>query len=178
MLYKRLIMENDETWATLFELVIELEKAAADFYRGLAKNFSHVPKVSEFWREMQMEELRHVEIATNIRDSLTPSQLPDPADPSLLRKVRETLRLLDKDKVNFVRTLDDAYQMAHQLETSEAGMVLGLLKIRFTDFDKHKRFAVLETRHTDKLTDFSQTFGDAGWRKSIVIRGAGLTSDP
>lgn len=177
MLYKRLIMENDETWATLFELVIELEKAAADFYRGLAEKFSHVPKVSEFFIGMLMDEIQHVQVATNIRGSLTPSQLHDPAEPLLLRKVRETLRCLDEDKLNSVRTLDDAYQMAHQLESSEIDTILKLLMSRFGDFDAEKRFAVLDIRHADKLTEFFQASGSAEWRKSILIRDAGLTSD-
>ena len=163
-------MSNAASNATLFELAIGAEKAAMDFYLGLLKKFSFLPEVSDFWNGMLKDKIGHAQELENIRDSLRPSQLSLPADPSLLRKAQKVSRFSVRDRLNSFPTLDDAYELAHEFEHAEVNTVFACLMNEFVSDEKKKKCALSELQsHLAKLMDFSQTFGNVEWRKNIVL---------
>ncbi len=159
-------MPNVETIATLFELAIVAEKAAGDFYLGLVEKFSHLPEVSTFWKGMLADEMQHSWELENIRNYLTPEQISAPADPHLLEKAKKVLGFSVKDSLDSITTLNDAYQLAHDLEHSEINTVFAFIMNKFISRKKQKEFILGELEnHTQKIMKFSEILGDARWRK-------------
>jgi len=166
-------MPDDQTIAALFELAITAEEAAQDFYLGLVEKFSHLTAVSDFWREMMEDEVLHVRALKEIRASLTPDQFSAPVDPAVWWKAKEVSRFSAQKRLNSVKTLKDACQSAHYLEYSEVNTVFEFLLTEFTSSDKSREFIVSQLRnHIEKLTEFSEAFGDAVQRNSIVARSS------
>jgi rubrerythrin len=166
-------MPNDDSNAKLFELAIGAEKTAMDLYLGLLKRFSFLPEVSGFWNEMLKDEIQHAQELKNIRDSLRPSQLSLPADPSLLQKARKVLEFSVSDRLNSITTLDDAYELAHEFERSEVNTVFAFLMNEFVSDEKKKKFALSELQvHLARLMDFSQIFGDAEQRRNTKVESS------
>jgi rubrerythrin len=166
-------MPDDQTIETLFELAITAEKAAQDFYLGLAEKFSHLSTVSDFWRDMGKDEVSHVKALREIRVSLTPDQLSAPVDPAIWWKAKEVSRFSVQNRLNSVKTLEDAYQSAHYLEYSEINTVFEFLLTEFTSSNKSREFIVSQLRdHVEKLAEFSEASGDAVRRRSIVARSS------
>lgn len=164
-------MAHGETVAALFELSINAEKVMHAFYRGLMKKFSPWPEVSDFWKGMAEEEMQHARELLGIRDSLEPGQLQAPADPPILHKAKRILRFSVRDSLNSIKTLDDAYNLSHDIEFSEGNAVLELLVREYIPPGKRKKFVLAEIEnHIAKLMKFNETLGDAEWRKSIVVK--------
>jgi rubrerythrin len=166
-------MPNDQTIAALFELAITAEEAAQDFYLGLVEKFSHLPTIADFWQKMMEDEVLHVRALREIRASLTPDQFSAPVEPAIWWKAKEVSRFSVQKRLNSVKTLEDAYQSAHYLEYSEINTVFEFLLTEFTSSDKSREFIASQLRdHVEKLTEFSETFGDAVRRSGIVARSS------
>lgn len=114
----------EDTVETLFALAIQAEQSARDFYAGLLHLFSHAPRAAAVWQKMQKDEEEHIRFLEDVRACLTPDQLQAPADPDMMRKLRECLRFSPQDALQGIRDLEDAYQYAHDLEYSEVNTVL------------------------------------------------------
>jgi len=166
-------MAHEETVAALFELSINAEKVMHALYLGLVKKFSPWPEVSEFWKRMAEEEMQHARELLVVRDSLEPSQLRAPADPPILHRAKRILRFSVKENLNSIKTLDDAYNLSHDTESSEVNAVLELLIREYIPPGKRKKLVLAEIEnHLAKLMKFNETLGDAEWRKSIVVKGS------
>ena len=100
----------------LFKRVFEIELTSAKVYIKLAELFSHVSEVSTFWDDLAKEEKHHEETLQEIYKSLTQKQLLSPTDKNIMRKAVEIQNSLNKDLINPIKNLDDAYELAHQLE--------------------------------------------------------------
>jgi rubrerythrin len=161
----------DETIEDLFELAITAEKLTQVYYHGLIGNFSPWPEVSDFWKGMVKNEMQHATELTNIRDSLGPSQLRALADPPIHQKAKHVTRFSVKGSLNSIRTLDDAYNISHDIEFSEVNAVFEFLIREYIPSGKLNKFVLSEIEnHLAKLMKFNETLGDAEWRKSIVIK--------
>ena len=148
-------MHGEETIEQLFELSMAAEKTAGDFYAGLARKFSHLPEVSEFWKEMARDEERHIMGLEAIRDSLTSGQLFVPADQAVLGAVKNALKFSVKEMLASVRNLDDAYELAHDLENSEVNTVFEFLSTEFRPSRERKEFVRSQVKgHIIKLLSF------------------------
>ena len=155
----------------MFELAIRIEKSQQALYHKLSEMFSHLSDVSDFWKGMEKDEMYHAKTLEKIRGSLHPYQLLTPADPSILRKIKEVLNTPLKERMNSIKTLNDAYDLSHEIENSELNMIFEFLVKEFESSEETKKFALEEIDyHLDKLMKFPQTFGDIDWRKSIVIK--------
>jgi len=154
----------------LFKLAIGTEKTAEEFYSGLAEKFSHLPEISTFWLTLADDEKHHAQELEKIQDSLSPSQLSTPADPLTLQKAKQNRHISVLSLLNSVKNLNDAYEIAHQLEYSEVNVVFGFLMTRFISSEQQKEFVGSEIKvHQARLLEFFQTFGGAEWRKGIEV---------
>jgi rubrerythrin len=139
-------MAKKRTVGALFATAIAFEKKAEEFYRELAKKFSAHPAVSSFWRGMMEDEMNHSRTLQEMRDSLTPEQLKSPGDDSATIQDEELASVSAIYDLAKVKNLDEACEMAGDIES---------------DF----MISVLEN-HVSKLREFSESF-DSEKKRSI-----------
>ena len=157
--------------AGFFEHALEIEQKSADIYAKLSKLFSHVPEVSAFWNEFAKEEKQHRDTLKEIYDSLTNEQLFSFLNEDIMQKVNEIQNILNKDLISPIKNLNDAYELAHELEYFEVEAVFKFLANKVITSEERKNFILLEINdHQQKLTVFSNKFGDATSRRRVTIR--------
>jgi rubrerythrin len=111
------------TIGTLLKVATQLEAAAERFYEGLAESFSHCPEVVEFWRLMAADEACHRDRLIEWKASLNSGRLAQTTDAKLLQMGEKLLRTSVEERLDAVRSLDDAYETAHDLESSEINAI-------------------------------------------------------
>jgi rubrerythrin len=163
-------MTLTDTVSDLFALATAAEKAAMDFYSELWRMFSHVPQVGLFWEDMMRDEALHARELQEIRNTLTDERLSRPADPSVVAKARSELeRFSRKLALTPVETLDDAYEIAYELESSEINAVLQAIISEFVSSEVRTNFVLsLIREHVSKLEDFSKSVVGADERRNIL----------
>ncbi len=162
---------SEETIERLFELTIENEYKIADIYERFKKLFSHVPGLPSFWQELHDDEIQHATTLQNVRKSLTPEQLLSCSAKEMRDNVVRLHHMLSKDLVGSINTLDDAYELAHQIEFSEVNAIFKFLSSELIPFDKQEKIISSGiVQHQQKLLDLSRDFGDREWRKEIKIQ--------
>jgi rubrerythrin len=161
---------SKNTIEAIFERAIGFEYKAADLYKEFSKLFSNIQEISSFWQELSEDEIEHADTLQNIRKSLTSEQLLSPCDEEMLMKVDITQRVVAEVSIASIKNLDDAYELAHELEFSEVNAIFTLLAIKFVPSEERKQFIISEIKqHQQKLVDFTHNFGDRDWRKGISI---------
>jgi rubrerythrin len=136
------------TVKTLLEVAIRLETAAQEFYEGLAARFAHHPEVAAFWRVIAGEEAGHRDRLKEWGASVPADRLSRAADAKMLRLGEKLLATRADARLDDVRTLDDAYETAHELESSEINAIFrffinefgrdpGVITILMQDLDQH-----------------------------------------
>jgi hypothetical protein len=172
-------MPNDPTLEMLFELAMQAEKTAEEFYAGLAEKFRHLPEVAAFWLTFSKEEEGHALELEKIRGALSPDQLATLADPAVFLKATKNRNTSALTLLNSVRNLHEAYELAHELESGEVNAVYGFLMSRFIASDWRRQFVLSEIKvHQARIMQFSSTFGGVEWRKGILATpSAGLAGN-
>jgi rubrerythrin len=169
---ERNMTHHTDTIADLFTIAAAAERAAMNFYKGLARSFSYVPQVSLFWEDMMRDEAFHIQELMDIRNMLTDEQLFEPADRSIIIKEKNELeRLAEKFDLKAVVTLDDAYEIAYELEYSEVNMVFRAMVSKFVSSETRSKFVLSQVRdHVAKLEDFSKSIANLENRRNILAR--------
>ena len=160
---------SKDTIEAVFKRAIGFEYKAADIFKEFSKLFSHIQEISSFWQEMAEDEIQHADTLQNIRKSLTTEQLLSPCDKELSMKVDITQRMLTEVSIASIKNLDDAYELAHELEFSELNAIFKLLATKFFPPEQRRQIVPNIMQHQQKLLDFSHNFGDRDWRKGISI---------
>ena len=156
----------EDTIDTLFALSIEAETAAREFYGGLLRLFGHNPRAARVWEEMRSDEEEHVRFLKEVRARLTPEQLQAPAEPEMMRGLRNVLKFSPQEVLRGIRDLNDAYHYAHELEHSEINTVLEFI-IHEYHIDPALRARLVEKylqAHVKRLL----ALGGAAWRQSVL----------
>ena len=171
-------MAKKDTNADMFELAIQIERYQCTLNHRFAELFLYPPDVVEFWKGMEKDEQYHARTLESIRGSIHPEQLLAPADPLFLRKTEGVLNIPVEERMNRIDTLNDGYDLSHEMENSEFNIVFEFLVKKFGSSEETKKFALAEIdKHLQKLIEFPRTFGDINWRKGIKSRIAyGSTS--
>lgn len=148
-----------------------LEEEAYCFYRNLKKVFSHCPPVSEFWATMMGEERQHIRELNLIHKSLPPEVLRRPADPEIIKQARRAAKLSIFMKARSIKTLNDAYLLAHGLENSEVITVFKFIRKRYVPPAKREEFTLSQLEvHLERIMNFPASFGDFEEREKILSR--------
>lgn len=156
------------TFEEILENAIEIEKSAGRLYVKFAKMFSSFPKAAEFWKEMNKDELDHAKWLIEIKESLSDKELSSSPDYNLILKVHHINKLLDKYSAKKIENLDDAYELAHDIESSEVNNLFSLLTHKFISSEDKRRILLSEiNEHQMKIIDFPKNFGDEILRKEI-----------
>ena len=146
---------GSQTVATLIELAIASEQASQELYVRLAQKYSYLPQIADFWQKMSLDEEAHARGLEKIRDSLTPEQLQAPVDPVVFEQAKRSASLSVEDKLNPISTLEDAYQLAHDLEHSEINTVFEFITAEFISLDVQREFVSAQLKkHAARLGEF------------------------
>jgi rubrerythrin len=111
------------TIGTLLKVAIRLEATTERFYEGLAERFSHCPEVAAFWRTMAADEACHKSRLTEWARSMDSKRLSQPVDAKMLQMGEKLLDTSVEDLLDRTQNLDDAYEAAHELESSETNVI-------------------------------------------------------
>jgi rubrerythrin len=161
---------SKDTIEEIFERAIQVECKAADIYEEFSQLFSHIPKISAFWRGLAEDEMQHANTLQDVRKSLTSEQLLSTCDKEMSEEVARIQRMLSDDITASIKNLDDAYELAHKLEFSEFNAIFKFLAIEFVRSEELEQFVVSGImQHQQKLIDFNRNFGDTDWRKGVCI---------
>lgn len=165
--------DNIETVGKLFEYAIELEKAAESLYRQLETMFSEYPEVALFWRHYADEEKGHASYLERIRQGVDIHRLSRQADSNILQKVRQCLGKVSQSKLENIKTLDDAHQLATELENSETNAIFEFMIINFATDELAKSHQFLRTQlstHITKLeNDFPNPYKSSIARQKVFV---------
>jgi hypothetical protein len=160
---------SDKTVAQLFEMAIAAEKAAEELYHGLKSKFARHQEVADFWQEYADEEAMHANWLRQMRDSLTPEQLAQPADASILQSAHRAFQVSVEKALKGVKNLDDAYELVNDLENSETNAVFEFIIGCFGEDEKAQTFLRSQLRdHIGRLiADFPTQFRTATARRGV-----------
>jgi rubrerythrin len=111
----------------LLGVAMELEEHSRRFYDGLAERFAHVPEVAAFWRQFAAAEAGHKKALENLRASLHRLKVTKPVDPAMLAAGRKLLAVSAEQLLEPVTNLDEAYELANELEASETNRIFEFL---------------------------------------------------
>jgi rubrerythrin len=162
-----------ETVDKLFEYAIALEKAAQTLYKHLQKIFAEYPEVESFWKQYADEENGHAEYLARIRAQVDTSRLSERADDSMLRKVLHCLEQASPKRLESVKTLEDAYQLAVELENSETNAIFEFMVTNFSTSELANAHKFLRTQlsvHVARLeNDFPTPYKSRVSRQSVLV---------
>jgi rubrerythrin len=153
-------MSQQTTVNQLFELAIALERAAEALYQGMATRFAHAPEVAKFWQQYAAEEAAHARGLAHIQAELSPERLSKAADAAMVEQARRQLEISVGTQLNQVGNLEDAYQLANELESAETNAVFEFLIERFSGTQEAQSFvrAQLDSHIGKLMTEFPEPY--------------------
>lgn len=160
---------ENATLERLFEVAIALEKQAETLYGGFAQRFAHCYQAALFWRRYAADEVLHRTCLVQLRDSLGPDKLAKPVDPALLLAGEKLLRMSAPEQVAAAANLDDAYELSHELESSETNLIFRFLVGEFSH-DKHVVACLSDDldQHVEALSvQFPAAYGSRASRQAV-----------
>ncbi|MBN2591164.1 MAG: hypothetical protein JXA96_14960 [Sedimentisphaerales bacterium] len=164
-------VDFEKTLGYIFQQAIICERKNRNLYVQFSKMFAHIPEISSFWIELAKDEELHARALEDIQSSLENEQFSRNADEELLTSIKCISSYSDAISFDQIKTLDDAYELAHDIESSEINNVFKILTSEFISEQTRKKAIYSELKyHVDKLMDFNKTFGDKTWRKGITSK--------
>jgi rubrerythrin len=154
------MMSQQVTVDQLFDLAISLERAAEALYQGLAAKFAHAPQVAQFWQQYAAEEASHARHLAYIQAEMSPERSSEAADAGMVEQARRRLEVSMGTQLNQVRNLEDAYQLANELESAETNAVFEFLIERFSGTQEAQSFvrAQLKSHIGRLMTEFPEPY--------------------
>ena len=160
----------EKSFDEIFQSAIEIEKVAGKIYRIFTDLFSDFNKIADFWKGMNKDEIGHANWLLEVKESVSEEELSSYADYELILKVHSIKRLLDECLKKEIENLDEAYELANEIESSEINNLFRLLTNKFISSEDKKRIISSEVNeHQLKIMDFPKNFGDKIFRREITV---------
>ncbi len=154
----------------IFEKAIETKRRVGQIYRQFARLFSHIPEVEDFWRKMNINQITHADWLKEIKESLTEEQILSLPQVELVLKTHSIKNLFDKHSKKEIGNLHDAYEVAHEIESSEVNNLFKMLSSEFISSEKRKNFILAEIdEHRRQIMGLPEKF--EGVMKDIKVGG-------
>lgn len=148
---------QQHTLGQLFERAIQIENQAGSIYREMEKRFSHHPVSAALWKVMAADEDVHARILRQIYEGASPERLSQPSPPEAWVSISDIYKLVNQDSLDSVETLQDAYELAHQLEHSEVNAIFEFLSLEVVPNAIERDFVRSHiVRHQGRLLEFRQ----------------------
>lgn len=162
-------MADPTTLAGLFELAIAAEQTASSIYDRFAQLFAAYPKIARFWHEYARQEDAHAEWLTQLFESMDADQLNQPTDPNVLQNAQRLLSISVDQILAGVHDLEDAYQLATEMENGETNAIFEFLTEYAAPSERLRAFLRAQLKdHLGKLmVDFPLEFRSAAQRRAI-----------
>jgi hypothetical protein len=154
----------------IFEKAIETKKRVGQIYRQFARLFSHVPEVEDFWRKMNINQITHADWLKEIKESLSEEQILSLPQVELVLKTHAIKNLFDEHSKREIGNLHDAYEVAHEIESSEVNNLFKMLSSEFISSEKKKTFILAEIdEHRRQIMNLPERF--EGGMREIKVGG-------
>ena len=151
-------MPDRQSVRILFEYAIAAEHYARGLYHEFARLFAADPRVAAFWQRYSAEEMGHAAWLEQLLKKLPPETGDAPADFDKLDMARHMIKVPLAHALAKVETLEDAYQLAHELESSELNTMFEFLLFTFSDDPQATQFA--RAQLSDHVARLSNGFPD------------------
>ncbi len=159
---------KERTIAKLIDLAIEAEESAERLYREMARKFAYLDEVADFWRRYADAETGHAQWLRRVRETIDPDRLSAPLDFQVLQEAQR-LETTISTTLQTIDNLEDAYQLAHELEHSEINTVFEVLVTNLAEDEETGRFLRAQLReHIALLIDGFP----ADFRDPVVLQAA------
>ncbi len=164
------MISYEKTVGHHFDLAIRAEDQARDFYIGLMELFQPYPEIAAFWRKIAAEEVEHARQLEQIRDNLTPEQLSALANPEMLDNSRRVSHFPVQETLANITNLEEAYQIASELENAEINAVFEFMMVRFMEDEETRAFVLSQLQdHISQFIDVTDKFGGPQERRLISV---------
>jgi hypothetical protein len=162
-------MSNQVTVDELFDMAVKAEQTAEKVYRRLQAEFAPHPDVARFWRDYAAAEVGHALVLKRIRETLSPERLAAPADIETAAAALRLLKFPVERALREVETLEDAYQLANEIESGETNVVFEFLITHFASDAQAQSLMRSQLRdHVAKIsTGFPARFKSSASRLSV-----------
>ena len=162
-------MPNQVTVNELLDLAIKAEKTAEHVYRRLQAKFAPHADVARFWRNYAAAEVGHAQALKRIREALGREELAAPADAETAAAAQRLLKFPVEKALQEVRTLEDAYELANEIESGETNVVFDFLITHFASDAQAQSLIRSQLRdHVAKIsTGFPARFKSSASRLSV-----------
>jgi rubrerythrin len=160
--------------STIYDGFIRFEERSAALYLELSVRFFNNPELSWFWVEMAMEEKQHAGMLHHCCEAgVFASELPGKDE---IQKLNSLFRQLETRLNQASLTLDDAFDMAIELEGSEINDIYSRLTapIQGPAYVMRKKMELSLAGHFDRLQEAASKFNAS---ESIRARLAELLSN-
>jgi rubrerythrin len=149
-------MSNPQSIETLFQYAIAAEHYAEEIYHEFERRFAADQRVVAFWQRYASEEAGHARWLERVLAKLPAETRTAPADYGKLETARDMIKVPVDKALAEIATLEDAYQLAHELESSEVNTIFEFLLFTFADDPQATQYA----RHqlSDHATRISEEF--------------------
>lgn len=156
------------TYSELINAAIAAEDAAQKIYLAFKSKFLYRPDIAKFWQTMADDESEHAQILASIHGRVAVKDLAVLVDIQMAEKAYELQALRVQELIETVNNLNDAYEIAYDLESSEVNTIFNFLTIRFLSTDEsYGIICSTIDRHLLRLAEFTRSFGDAEQCKRI-----------
>jgi rubrerythrin len=162
-------MPDHDSIQALFEYAIAAENYAEHIYRRFVQMFAVEPKVAAFWQRYAAEERGHASWLEKLLGDLPIEAQQSPANAQMLEAARHMVKVPLDEALVRIQTLDDAYQLAHELENSEMNTVFGFIMTTFARDAQTAQFVRKQlSEHVARLLNhFPDPFASALNRQSV-----------
>ena len=164
-------MSNQVTVDELFDMAIRAEKTAEEVYRCFQARFAPHSDVARFWRNYATAEVGHAQALKRIREALGREELAAPADAETAAAAQRLLKFPVEKALQEVKTLEDGYQLASEIESGETNVVFEFLITHFASDAQAQSLIRSQLRdHIAKIsTGFPARFKSSASRMAIKV---------
>jgi hypothetical protein len=157
------------TTADLLEAIVAAEAAAKAFYHLMALAFAHHSGARRLWESMMEDEVQHVAAVSRVRETLTREQREQSVPASDLATVLQQQETLSESRIRAVRNLNEAYEIAHELENHEMDRLTPFLSL-FVPAGERGDVMRAVLAHQAKLVEFRKASADRQWMRAVLAR--------
>jgi Rubrerythrin len=152
------VSEIIRTTGDLFQCAIQLEKTAEFFYRRLGELFADYPDVVQFWNRFADEEHEHAVFLEEAREAVADDRLSLPVDESMLQRTKGHIDIRSRVNLESINDLEDAYQLALDLENSEINLIFEFMITNFSTRALKRSHKFLRKQLSEHIAELEQGF--------------------